>query len=226
MKAIYHLLLALMLAAMAPQIGHTQQDAPLGAYPKNEIMLTPLMGLINDSKSALYYKRYLIHNQRGYLNARIGTELLYAFDIEYSTGLTERSTGFNWKLGMELGKRVNRTSFYLGLELGNDRYKTNGLMLYPDQGALFKTDRLQSRTFGVRDESVLKVNSLIAFGGIRYELNQQFTLGLEFALGRGWYDAELTYANPSFPFPVFRENFKGALTDFSVNRFITLGYGF
>lgn len=222
MKTIYYIALALVLTSTA-QIGRAQQDDSLGAYPKNEIMVTPLMGLINDSKSSLYYKRYLINDEKGYINARIGTELRYAFDIEYSTGLTERSTGSNWKLGIELGKRVSRSSFYLGLEVSSDRYKTNGGMLYPDQGALFTTDRLQFREFRIRDESVLKVNSLIAFGGIRYELSRQFTLGLECALGRGWYEAELTYADP---IGVSGERFKGALTDFSVNRFISLSYGF
>ena len=93
------------------------QNGHSSSLPSNGIVVTPLMGLVNDQIPSIYYKRYLSHDTASYFNLRIGTESISRINYEYSTGLEMRFTNYNWKLGFERGWYRGNSSFYIGLEM-------------------------------------------------------------------------------------------------------------
>jgi hypothetical protein len=182
------------------------------AMPRHAIVTTPLMNLINDSKPSFYYRLYLnkINDESKVAALRVGTELLSGIGNRAGSSITSEFRGFNIKLGIERGKRLGKSVIYIGAEYSYSRYTTNGAVLYPESGALFNLNNLVSESSG-REESQLSIHSFIGFVGFRYELSQQFEVGIESALGYGWFENEF---------------YEGNIWQFTPNRFIFLGYNF
>jgi hypothetical protein len=214
-----------ILLFLSINISFSQELSNNSARSKNAILITPLMGLIEDTKSSIYYKRFLINNTSRYFNFRAGTEILSSVKHTYSTGRKEQFRAFNWKAGIEYGLRFNRSTFYFGGEIGNSRYKMNGAIMYPNQNALFNNNSIiieESRS--VRDASTLNIISAIGFLGFKYQIVDCFNIGIESGIGQGRYTAELIYDEPLFN--IRSENYNGKLTQFTPNRFIFIEYIF
>jgi len=217
-------LVALLCAICASANTVSAQKDTTRTFPRQAIITTPLMSLIDDSKPSFYYRLYLINNESRVFALRLGTELLSSAENVFSTGVTDDYRSYNIKTGLEYGKRIRRSVIYIGGEYSFSQYKTNGAILYPLEGALFNLNNLTaSQSVSRLDESTLKINSLIGFIGFKYELNKQLEVGIESGVGFGWYESELLYNDPSF---VRSENYEGKLRQFTPNRFIFLGYNF
>ncbi len=187
--------------------------------PSNGIMVTPLMGLVNDQIPSIYYKRYFSHDTASYFNLRIGTESISRINYEYSTGLEMRFTNYNWKLGFERGWYRGNSSFYIGLEMVRTGIKTDGAYLMPEEGALFASGKYVVTESSTLEDGKLRVFSIVSFVGFRHHLNRHFSIGAEAAFGIGWFKSELNSA-------VISQEHKGRITDFTPVRFISLQYHF
>ncbi len=221
---MYKKLLLLFLMISVQNILLSQNRDENYEYAKNSIVITPLMGLIEDSKPSIYYRRYLVNDSSRFLSLRLGTEFLSNIKHTFSTGLTAQTKGLNLKLGLEYGKRFGKSTLYYGGELSNSRYKGNGAIIYPDQNALFNNNSLLfNETSSIRDESTLNIFAIIGFIGFKYKLAERISIGIESSIAYGWYNSELLYANPIF---VDIENYKGNLSQVIPNRFIFVEFDF
>lgn len=210
---------AVMIFGLALSLNAQKESA---SFPSNGILITPLMGLINDQIPSIYYKRYLVNDSTSYLNVRIGTEILNTTKHEFSAGWGERHTSFNWKLGMEYGVKFDRSSLYFGGEMSRTLIYTPGAYILPKSGALFSSASYDVRLLNARDRGSLRIFSLHAFVGFKYHLNQQFSIGTEAALGFGW--AETNWKVGPEQVPSSPHNSR--LIDFNPVRFISLEYSF
>lgn len=217
------LFLLLLTSFQTLSIGQ-ESEVDIG-YLKNSILITPLMAVIDDTKSSIYYKRYLIRNSSKFLNVRLGTELLSNVNHTYSTGFKEKMTSINFKLGIEYGVNYGKSTLYFGGEFSNSRYKMNGAMMYPNQDALFNSNEINiDETSSIRDESTLKILSIIGFLGFKYQIVNRINVGLESSIGYGRYNSELIYADPIFSFT--KNSLEGSLSQLIPNRFIFLEFEF
>lgn len=217
-------LLLLFVLISVQNILLSQNKQENDEYAKNSLVITPLMGLIEDSKPAIYYRRYLVNDSSIFISLRLGTEFLSNIEHTFSTGLTAQSKGLNLKLGLEYGKRFGKSTLYYGGELSNSRYKGNGAIIYPDQNALFNNNSLLfNESSSIRDESTLNIFAIIGFIGFKYKLAERISIGIESGIAYGWYNSELLYANPIF---VESENYKGNLSQVIPNRFIIVEFDF
>lgn len=222
MKTI-KLSLLVLLMFLFQNYSSAQEVKEPNEFPKNSILITPLMGLIEDAKSSIYYKRYLINESSKYFNLRIGTELFSNVNHTFSTGLKKKMRSSNLKVGSEYGLKFDKSTVYFGMDLSNTRYKMNGAIMYPDQNALFNTNNINIREgFSSRDESTLNVFSLVGFLGIKFQVTNRIHVGIESSMGYGWYDSKLIYTNPVFS--VTEENYKGTLSQITPHRFIFIEF--
>ena len=167
----------------------------------------------------------MIINSSKFLNVRLGTELLSNVNHTYSTGLKEKMSSMNFKLGIEYGVNYGKSTLYFGGELSNSRYKMNGAILYPNQNALFNSNEINiDETSSIRDESTLNIFSIIGFLGFKYQIVNRINVGIESSIGYGRYNSELIYADPIFS--VTKENYEGTLSQLIPNRFIFLEFEF
>lgn len=222
MKAI-KLYLVVLLIFLFQNYSIAQEVNEPSKFPKNSILITPLMGLIGDAKPSIYYKRYLINDSSKYFNLRIGTESFSNVNHTFSTGLKEKMRSSNLKVGSEYGLKFDKSTLYFGMDLSNTRYKMNGAIMYPDQNALFNSNNIIIREgFSSRDESTLNIFSLVGFLGIKFQVTNRIHVGIESSMGYGWYNSKLIFANPVFS--VTEENYKGTLSQLTPNRFIFIEY--
>ena len=218
------ILLLFILVSVHSKLLSQTKDVNFG-YAKNSIVITPLMGLIEDSKPSIYYRRYLINDSTRFLSVRLGTEFLSNIENTFSTGLTTQTKGLNLKVGLEYGKRFGKSTLYYGGELSNSRYKGNGAIIYPDQNALFNNNSLLfDETSSILDEATLNVFAIVGFVGFKYKLADRISIGVESGIAYGWYSSELLYEDPFFG--VDSENYEGTLSQLIPNRFIFVEFDF
>jgi hypothetical protein len=211
-------LLVLFLLISLQNVLLSQNQDKNHKYPKNSLVITPLMGLIEDTKPSIYYRRYLVNDSVRLFSLRFGTELLSNVEHTFSTGLMAKTKGLNFKIGFEYGKKFRKSTVYFGGELSNSSYKGNGAIIYPDQNALFNNNSLLFNKSGsIGDEATLNIFAIIGFIGFKYELVDRISIGIESSIGYGWYKSKLLYADPFF---VASENYKGNLSQVIPNRFI------
>jgi hypothetical protein len=219
MKHIVYLTLFLIAPATAFSQGAQQ---PSG---KHSIIVTPLGSWINDNKPSVYYSMVLHYDSSNYLNMRLGTELFSAIKHRYSSGREARSSAYNFKIGLEYGRRLNRISVYFGSEYSTSRYKGEGFTFFPTENVLFSANAIDTESsISPLDKAEMRLNALIGFVGFRYHINPQLSIGIESAIGRAWYQSFLEYDNPFFG--IGSERHRGTLNDFAASRFVTLSYGF
>jgi len=213
MKTSTTLYTVILLCAIciSANTAYAQKDSTRTS-PRHAIITTPLMSLNNDSKPSFYYRLYLnkINDESKVAALRLGTELLSGVENRAGSSATSEVRGFNMKLGLERGKRLGRSVIYIGAEYSYSRYITSNAILYPESGALFNLNNLVSESSGI-DESKHNLHSFIGFVGFRYELSQHFEVGIESAIGYGWFENEVYEAH---------------IWQFTPNRFIFLGYNF
>ena len=224
MKKIVALLLPCLLL---PLLATAQPESPekTRTLPKNTIMVTPLMGLIDDSKPAIYYKRLLHADSENYYNLRVGTGLFSSIANKYSAGLEYKTSSHNLMLGLEIGKRIDKVSIYFGPELSQTWARMDGATLFPDQNAIFSDNSITAMEWVVVDRTNMSLFSLIGFFGVRYHITGALSVGLESALGVGWYKSTQHYQESNFS-GVDKDTHKGFLKDFAANRFVTVAYSF
>ena len=211
------LLVAISFGLFFSLYGQEKKDT----FPSNGIMITPLLGLINDQILSLYYKRYLVNDTARYFNFRVGTELLSKVKHEFSAGREDKFSGVNWELWLEYGIRKENSSFYFGVELGRTVIETTGAWLIPEEGALFATGKYRINEFNLSNDGRMRMVSLHAFVGFRYHLNTQFSIGTEAALGRGWFVSPINYGSS-----LQVDEHTGRINDFTPVRFVSLQYSF
>lgn len=193
-------------------------------FPSNGVVVTPLMGLINDQIPSFYYKRYFKNDSSSYSALRIGSEFISERRTQVPVGWKTRASGWNLKLGMEFGKRFDKSSFYYGAEISRTVINTMESFLLPRQGALFSTGKYEERSAQFRDKGHMRMTGFIFFAGFRYQFNQHFSIATEAAFGIARarsildYDRETTLAAD--------EVYKIRLTEFIPVRFITVEYSF
>jgi len=215
MKTLITSLLILIFSCLS-----SAQSSENVIIPKNSIIITPLGDLLNNSKSSIYFRRVLIDNSEKYLSLRVGTELFNSIEKEFSSGKKEESSSRNFKSGLEIGKRVNKMIVYFGPEINYTASKTNGALLYPTGDAIFSTQSVIVEEWRSIDKAKMSVFSMIGFIGFKYKLTNSLLIGLESAVGVGWYRASQVYDNGLFS----KRN--GVIKDLSVSRFILLEYCF
>lgn len=225
MKAMKRIIIFL-LTIYTSSICFGQELDSLSTQLKHSVSITPLMGLLDDSKSAIFYRRYIKYDSAHYWNMRFGTEVLSVIREVYASGSRFSSSAFGFNVGFERGYFFNRTTFYFGVELSNYIYNTSGGTLLPTQDALFKVNRLQFETaFATRDKSSLNIFSVIGLLGLKYDLNKHISIGIEGGLGLGLFSSKFTPLN-EFSFPRSISRIRGSLLQFTPNRFIFLEYKF
>ncbi|TVQ50506.1 MAG: hypothetical protein EA362_02265 [Saprospirales bacterium] len=194
------------------------------SFPSNGIVVTPLMGLINDQIPSFYYKRYFTNDTSSYTALRVGSGFISERRTQVPVGWKTRASGWNLKLGMEFGKRFDRSYFYYGAEISRTVINTMDSYLLARQGALFSSGKYEERSAQFRDKGYMRMTGFIIFAGFRYQFNQHFSIGTEAAFGIARartildYDRERTLAAD--------EVFKIRLTEFIPVRFITVEYSF
>jgi hypothetical protein len=215
--------LLILVLILIQDYSNAQETKGNSDFPKNSILITPLMGLIEDTKSSIYYKRFLLNNSSKYFNLRLGTELLSNVNHTFPSGLEEKMTSSNWKIGFEYGIKFDKSILYFGTDLSNTRYKMNGAIMYPNQNALFHSNNINiEESFSRRDESRLNIFSFIGFLGIKFQITNQINIGIESGIGYGWYNSELIYSDTILPGR--EQNYKGNLSQITPNRFVFLEF--
>jgi len=190
--------------------------------PVNAILITPLGDALNNSKSSIYYRRVLKTNGNKYLGLRVGTELLNGIRNTFTSEVEERSSALNLKAGLEMGKEINRLELYLVPEISYTRASISNATLIPGETALFSTRSINAAALSAIDETKLSLFSLIGCIGFKYKLTNSLLLGVESAIGLGWYSSTEQYDSRFFE----DKQRTGAIRDLAVNRFILLEYRF
>lgn len=191
---------------------------------RNSIVITPLGDLLNNSKSSIYYRRVLKSNSNKYLSLRLGTELFNSIKNEFSSGREEQSKSSNFKWGLEMGKEMDRMMVYFGPEMSYTVSKIEDATLFPNEDAIFSTESIIAEEWDIVDETKMSLFSMIGYVGFKYKLTNSLLLGVESAVGIGWYRSNHGY--DSNVFAPKREFHKGVIRDLSVNRFVLLEYRF
>lgn len=208
------------LLLIIPMIG-VSQDKDTPDYKKHSIMITPLGDLLNNSKSSIYYRYVLVDDSKSYFSFRVGTELFNSIDNEYSSGLELKTSSWNIKTGVELGKRIDRMTIYFGPELSFFGSSINRATLFPNENVIFSTNSILVEEWNAIDITTMTITSLIGFVGFKYQLTSTISIGIESGVGIGWYNSKQTYRNSTLV-----DRHKGFIKDLAVNRFILLEYCF
>jgi len=225
MKAMKRIVILLLTIYISTSCIAQEKDS-LSTYPKHSVSITPLMSLLDDSKSAIFYRRYIEFDSTHYWSMRIGTEVLSSVSEVVSAQTRFSTSAFGFNIGLERGYYFKKSTFYFGAELSNYLYQTSGATILPAQDALFKVNRfLFESAYATRDRSSLNIFSLIGLMGFKYELNYHFSIGIESGLGIGFYNSTFTPIN-DFSFPRSIRRTKGKLFQFTPNRFLFLEYRF
>lgn len=193
--------LIVMMLMSALQISNTsaQESGDDVLLPKNAILLTPLMGVIGDQKSSIYYKRLIKYSDDHYSAIRIGTELMTTYSYSSSSDQEEQMKSINLKAGLEYGKKWDKSILYWGGELSFTRYSSNTSIMIPLQNALFNTETIiTGQEFSEVEKSTLDVYALIGFVGFKYRASKHIFIGIESGVGVGRYNSDLTFENPAF----------------------------
>ncbi len=219
------LLLLLLPILFLPLTGFAQ-TSPAPAFPQNSFMITPLGNTINDSKSSIYYMRIVQDSFTNYIGLRFGTELFNTINVELANDEEIKASIWNIKAGIELGKRIGKTVVYVGPEVSYSKATVTGATLSPTGNAIFSSEAIFSQQSDQIDETTLSLFSLIGFVGVKYRLTGAISVGIESALGFGWFNTEQSYISNRFSGTPADDRNTGTITDISAARFILLEYAF
>ncbi len=212
-----------LLIILFPLIGISQNGEYISST-KNAIIITPLGDLVNNSKSSIYFRRKLKNDSKKILSIRIGTELFNSIDNEFSTGRKEKTSYWNLKTGLEIGKRFDKMIIYFGPEVSYTASSINSATLFPSTNAIFSKESFVAEEWDAIDETTMSIFSIIGFVGFKYKLTKSIFVGVESAVGIGWYKSDQRYdSDLSFP---QGDQHTGVIKDLSVNRFFLLEYNF
>ncbi len=219
MKNLFLAIIILAIPALC-----SAQATDIDSLPRNSIVITPLGDLINNNKSSIYYTRILNLEGDRYLSVRVGTELFNVISTEFSTGVEDKSSSWNLKSGLEFGRRMGKIVLYYGPEISYTAAKVTNASLFPTDEAIFSVNSLIAQERTSLATTKLSLFSLIGFVGFKYQLTGSLSVGIESALGIGWFTSLGKYDSNS-PLSTI-ERHKGVIADISVNRFISLEYRF
>ncbi|MEM9921789.1 MAG: hypothetical protein AAF990_27040 [Bacteroidota bacterium] len=206
---------------LLPHFIFAQAPAKKKDAPRNTFMVTPFNGLINDATLSIYYKPLIQRDSVKSQYVRIGTEALRAFKLETSPGVDASFRAFNFKLGIETERKTGkRASIYYGPEISFSYFIADDVLLRPAAGILFFDNALIANELVGVEESRMILFSLMAFAGFKYKLTKSFSVGVETALGVGFFNTDIKLAGRA------DETEKGNIFDFAASRFIFIEYRF
>ncbi len=215
--------LLFILLILCPILSSAQATAnEISGKQKASVMITPLGDLINDHKSSIYFKWNISKDPEKKKYFRVGTEMFNSISTEIRPGVEIKSNAYNLKMGLEFHKELSaKISTYFGPEISYDRYKTPESAFLLGNNSIFSNNAIGLETFGNIEESTLSIFSLIGFIGFKYKLIENLNVGIESAIGVGFFKTTTSYS--SF---FDDESLDGEILDIAANRFIILEYNF
>ena len=221
------MLLVALFAAFSASYAHAQTGKiNFDSIPKNTITIAPFNELLSGTYNNLFYKRKLAssNNSQFYLRFGLGLSDRFKQEMENSSEM-EDSRGYNFKIGAEWNRKLGDFSLSFGPELSYTRLRFGESVEYSiAEAAVFSPSTFEVNQRAVAEDARFRMVSLNAFVGIKYHISPYFQIGIESAIGVGYFKLENAYENTS-PF-IFDETFTGRVRELAVGRQLLLECNF
>ena len=206
------------LVLLLPLFLSAQSKIDYLEFPKNSISVAPANIFFDGNGNTMFYKRLISRSEARLKYLRIGTDFYSAFKKGDDSG----TKNYSLNLGIEHLKKLDNFSLSFGYEGAFDYYSTDNRHAEPSANSIFfpQSSSLGSSSNSDIDRGTFFLYSVIGFIGIKYHLSKHFALGLESAVGFGFYTSIDKMNDGS------EESTTGFLNDIDPSRHFTIEYYF
>jgi len=222
-----NMLLAALFTAFSASCAHAQSGKiNFDSIPKNTITIAPFNELLFGTYNNLFYKRKLVSsgNSQFYLRFGLGFSNRFKQEMENSSDMEDRR-GYNFKLGAEWNRKLGDFSLSFGPELSYTRLRFGESVEYSiAEAAVFSPSTFEVNRRAVAEDARFRMTSLNAFVGIKYHISPYFQIGIESAIGVGYFRLENDFDNRVTA--TLDDTFTGRVRELAVGRQLVLECNF